>query len=280
MFDTILLTTDGSDLATAACEQGIELAEKFDSTIHVLYAAGIPDEASWQQADEEWRKRGYDVVDPIVSRASDRGLEVRASVKSGRPLVEILEFAGNEEVELITCGTHGRTGIRKLISGSVASGVIRDSTVPVLSVSSKAIDVPREIDTILLAVDGRVGARSAVTHALQMAMVLEADVHALSVVDPAATSVSSVLEAFEDVARNAVEEVESRGSNRGITVTTAVEHGEPHDTIVTYAENADADLTVMGTESRSGLDRLVFGSCSQRVVSRAPSPVLTVRSID
>ena len=280
MFDTILLTTDGSDLATAACEQGIELAEKCESTIHVLYAADIPDEASWQQADEEWRKRGYNVVDPIVTRASNRGLEAHASVKSGRPLVEILESAGNEEIELITCGTHGRTGIQRLISGSVASGVIRDSTVPVLSVSRAATDVPREIDTILLAVDGRMGTRSAVTHAIQMATVLDADVHALSVVDPAATSVSSVLEAFEEVAKNAVEEVESRGTNRDIPVTTAVEHGEPHDSIVSYAESADADLIVMGTESRSGLDRFVFGSCSQRVVSRAPRPVLTVRSID
>ena len=58
--------------------------------------------------------------------------------------------------------------------------------------------------------------------------------------------------------------------------TTIIETGTPHREIIRAAENTAASLIVLGTHGRSGLDRVVFGSTAERVVRRAPCPVLTV----
>ena len=60
-------------------------------------------------------------------------------------------------------------------------------------------------------------------------------------------------------------------------VVTETREGVPHDTILEYAEEADVDVVVMGTHGRSGLDRYLLGSVTERVVRSAEVPVLTVR---
>jgi len=61
-------------------------------------------------------------------------------------------------------------------------------------------------------------------------------------------------------------------------VTTAVERGIPHETVLEYAVANDVDLVVMGTHCRTGLDRVLLGSVAERVVRRSPVPVLVVRA--
>jgi len=58
--------------------------------------------------------------------------------------------------------------------------------------------------------------------------------------------------------------------------TTSIETGTPYREIIRTAEKTAASLIVLGTHGRSGLDRVVFGSTAERVVRRAPCPVLTV----
>lgn len=272
MYEKILLTTDGSELATRACEHGLWLADQVGATVHVVHVV-LPEDAS----DTE---RADAAIEPVRSSADKRELTVNSSVRTGSPASEILEYAGEHGVDLIVCGTHGRTGIRRLVTGSVAGRVIRDAQVPVLSVTPTAGATRTEISDILLATDDRRGTEGANEQALDIASALEADLHALSVVDDTGSRLEVVLEAFEEQAQNAVETIRSSGALREISVTEAIRRGEPSREIVDYAESNSVDLIVMGTESRSGLERFVFGSCSQRVVSTAPAPVLTVRTLE
>ena len=61
---------------------------------------------------------------------------------------------------------------------------------------------------------------------------------------------------------------------------TAVRRGDPHETIIEYADDVDADVIVMGTHGRTGLDRRVLGSVTERTVRLSDVPVLTVRADD
>ncbi|WP_255171682.1 universal stress protein [Natrononativus amylolyticus] len=280
MYANILVATDGSELATIACRQGLSLAEALGSRVHALYAADVPSDVSWQLVDEDWRSTGQSIVSPLAEEASDRGLEVEASVRGGAPRREIIDYAAEHEIDLVVCGTHGRTGLRRLIAGSVASGVVRDSPAPVLTVSAHVGTVVDPIETILIATDGRPGVESAVEQGLSLAAALEAHLHVLSVVDDTQSQLSVVLEAFEEQATEAVSTVEHRAARRDVSTTRSIEHGVPHEAITGYAEGHDVDLVVMGTESRTGLDRFAFGSCSQRVVGTAPVPVVTARTLE
>ena len=139
-------------------------------------------------------------------------------------------------------------------------------------------------DRILVPTDGSADGRRAVEHALALAAVHDAAVHALYVVDAASyagTGMEAGWAGIDDMLRSeaeeAVAEVESMAAAHETAVETAVVEGSPGQTIVDYATETDCDLVVMGTHGRGGIDRLLLGSVAERVVRRSPVPVLTVR---
>jgi nucleotide-binding universal stress UspA family protein len=81
-------------------------------------------------------------------------------------------------------------------------------------------------------------------------------------------------------AESVVESVAERAADAGVETVTAVEPGVPDDVVVEYAADHDCDLVVMGTHGRTGLQRYLLGSVTERTVRRSSVPVLTVRGTD
>ncbi|ERG92025.1 MAG: universal stress protein UspA related nucleotide-binding protein [Haloquadratum walsbyi J07HQW1] len=140
-------------------------------------------------------------------------------------------------------------------------------------------------DRILIPTDGSECADEAVTHALDLATQYDADVHVLSVVDARdvshgapAISPAQVESTLRENAHEVTDAVADRAADTEVDVTPAVEAGIPDDSIVTYAEEHDIDLIVMGTHGRTGLERYLLGSVTERTVRRSSVPVLTVRT--
>lgn len=138
-------------------------------------------------------------------------------------------------------------------------------------------------DRILVPTDGSVEGERAVRHALDLAEAHGADVHALYVVNtasyaglPMESSWEGVDELLRSDAEAAVESVTELAAGRDVDVETAVTEGSPSRQIVRYAENNGCDLIVMGTHGRGGLDRLLLGSVTEKVVRSSSIPVLTV----
>ena len=139
-------------------------------------------------------------------------------------------------------------------------------------------------DRILVPTDGSAEGKRAVAHALDLASVHGAAVHALYVVDtasyagmPMESSWEGVGDLLRDDAKEAVAEVESLAAEIELGVETAVAEGSPSKEIIRYAEGNDCDLIVMGTHGRGGIDRLLLGSVAEKVVRGSSVPVLTVR---
>jgi len=139
-------------------------------------------------------------------------------------------------------------------------------------------------DRILVPTDGSDEGERAVAHALDLASVHGAAVHALYVVDTASYAgmpMESSWEGVGDLLRNdakkAVAEVESLAADTDLDVATAVAEGSPSKEIIRYAEEDGCDLIVMGTHGRGGIDRLLLGSVAEKVVRGSSVPVLTVR---
>lgn len=137
------------------------------------------------------------------------------------------------------------------------------------------------IDRILVPTDGSDGAVAALEYAIGLARDRDATVHILSVVDTTREGLTvadtDVLEVYE---RNGAETVASAAEHVGecgVPVIDAVERGDPHAVIREYATDVDADLIVMGTRGRRGLERFLLGSVTERVVRTSEVPVLTVR---
>ena len=137
-------------------------------------------------------------------------------------------------------------------------------------------------DEILVPTDGSDTSRRAIEHAVDLASKYGARVHALYVVDQSVygtleAGAEVVVEALEEEGELAVTAVEDAAEAAGVSVVTEVVTGDAHDAILEYTADNDVDLVVMGTHGRTGIDRYLLGSVTERVVRTSDVPVLTVR---
>ena len=135
-------------------------------------------------------------------------------------------------------------------------------------------------DTILVPTDGSDHAVRAAEHARYLADAFDATVHVVTVLDlqhagGLGEEFVGHLEAQGEKALGAVRAVVD-----GDAVVTATLRGEPSETILAYAADHDVGLVAMGTHGRTGVDRYVAGSVTERVVSRSEAPVLTARATE
>ena len=141
-------------------------------------------------------------------------------------------------------------------------------------------------ENVLLPTDGSDESLRALDHALDIAGTYGATLHALYVVDTsypygdldgAAIDLQPVLRALREEGERTLRRIEGRAESAGTTFVGAVrESGLVHRAILEYAAENDVDLIVMGTHGRRGLNRLLLGSVTERVVRTADQPVLTV----
>ncbi|KAB1197949.1 MULTISPECIES: universal stress protein [Haloferax] len=129
---------------------------------------------------------------------------------------------------------------------------------------------------ILVPVDGSPEAENAAGHAVHLANAVGAEVHALYVAGDQSAD-ESTAKAVADCGRRALEEVREHAAEHDVSVDTTVAEGEPAQTIADFAETTGADLVVMGTHGRDGVDRLLNGSVAERVGRQVSVPVMTLR---
>ena len=137
-------------------------------------------------------------------------------------------------------------------------------------------------DHVLVPTDGSAAVEGAIAHAVELAETYGATVHALYAVQPLYApepGFDRVYTAMEEEGETAVETVAERARDAGLVVETAVRRGEPHQQIVEYAADHGVDLIAMGTHGRTGLDRYLVGSVTEKVVRTVEVPVLTVRHV-
>jgi len=136
MIDTVVVATDGSESVTRAVTVALDLAERFDATVHALYVvdSGEVDSSPEELRDElrgALESRGEVALDAVRER-TDR--EVATAVREGRPAAEITEYAREQDADVVATGTRGRHGENRFLIGSVAERVVRTCPVPVLTV--------------------------------------------------------------------------------------------------------------------------------------------------
>ena len=142
MFDRILIPTDGSDPAKPAVEMALGLAETHGATLHVLFIVDQPTTVSGMGEGfsglddllDALEKQGHQATKAIVEQARELDIETTAAVRYGNPHDDILSYAEDNDIDVIVMGTHGRTGVKRALLGSVTENVVRHSEIPVLTV--------------------------------------------------------------------------------------------------------------------------------------------------
>jgi nucleotide-binding universal stress UspA family protein len=141
-YQNIVIATDGSENNLRAISYGIKLAKLSGATV---YALNVIDTYSFSQSWTAGRETIYGVLRKDGQKATSKikecgeasGVEVKEVLLEGHPSTEILNFAENNNIDLIVMGTLGKTGLDRFLMGSVAEKVVRNSKVPVLVVRSE-----------------------------------------------------------------------------------------------------------------------------------------------
>lgn len=139
MYDNILLPTDGSAGMAAVIEHAQELAKVHGATLHVLYVANtaaladLPMESSWEGVSSALRNQGEEAVESVREQVGE--LPIETAIVDGSPSKEIVSYAEETGCDVIVMGTHGRSGVNRLLLGSVAERVVRSAPMPVLTIS-------------------------------------------------------------------------------------------------------------------------------------------------
>ncbi|MGZ0747828.1 universal stress protein [Haloparvum sp. AD34] len=136
----VLVPVDGSEESEQALEHALEtLAAERITLIHVVNPVssfGYSDdehfdfEAYREQTDQSM-ERGEQLLERFRERAADRDVEVETSLRTGQPAREILDAVEELDVDQVVMGSRGRSGIGRVLFGSVAETVTRRSPVPV-----------------------------------------------------------------------------------------------------------------------------------------------------
>ena len=293
--DDLLVARDFSPVSDRALRHGLELAARTGATLHVLHAdvlhdGGSNDRSSPADGLDALRAEVKETA-PDLATALDAVSVVEATRRDVSPAPAVLRYAVDEGIDLIALGTHGRRGPGRILLGSVAEEVVRRSDVPVLTVrGDEDDDSPAPVaslDRILVPVDFSDYAREALRTAAEWAALYDAEIDVLHVVEedlPAAFYVGGVRSIY-DVEPDLDEKVRDRLTDFVAGVLDPTERIHPHmrtgsaaSSIVEFVGEHDVDLVALSTHGRTGLERFLLGSVTEKVVRHVQCPVLTVKA--
>jgi nucleotide-binding universal stress UspA family protein len=211
----------------------------------------------------------------------DGDVTARSDISAG---LAIADIATERNVDLCVVGTHGRTGMKRMMMGSVAERVARRTPCDVLIIPQEQEKDTHVGRNILFASDFSPASELAGDTAAALVDLFDSPLHMLHVVNPTQGVLPGSKDLYpesEETRRQMVDRLDTlraqkfAGDDR--VVTEVVIDRSPAAAICRYAERESIDLIVVGTHGRTGLARLLIGSVAERVVRHAPCAILVVR---
>lgn len=220
----------------------------------------------------------------LESKAALRGIQYQVLVRQGKSWDIISRIVRLQNTDLIVMGTHGRTGLRKLVLGSFAEDVFRRAPCPVLTVGPQIPDwgAGQSATHILFPVDGSHASKAAEPYAYQLGRAPGAQLTLLSVVHagffPNGNSAGGerLQSIKEDLQATGVYAAWRQG---GVTPSVLAEMGQKVDTILGVADAKGADLIILAVSPRESTPGKFDWDDAYQVVCSAHCPVLTVRNV-
>ncbi|MFB6179972.1 MAG: universal stress protein [Halorientalis sp.] len=283
MFDRILFPTDGSDTTVAVFEYVQQIAREHGASVTVLNVADTGRDSVTQISGDvvdALEQDGERIVADLAEHAS--GIDVDTEVLQGDPAATVEEYADRIGADLIVMPTHGRSGLERLLLGSVTERVINTASVPVLAVNPDHGAWTYPPANVLVPTDGSAGAARALASGIDLAGATGATLHLLTVVETASLGFDarSVVkdEQLEATGRRILDDATAQAHASLDDVQDVIRDGEPYREIDSYIDDAGVDLVVMGTHGRTDFSRYLLGSVANKLVRSSPVPVLTVRA--
>lgn len=295
-FRRVLIPLDGSRLAEAVLPAAIAIARRCDATVTLLHVLehNAPETVHGEQHLKD-TQAAEAYLEDVVTRYDLDGVPTEQHVHENPEhdvARSIAAHAAELQVDLIALATHGSGGLRGFLFGSIAQQALRRTTTPVLLMRPDVRDGRRaNYRKILVPLDGTSQACAALPVAEMLALAGNALLHLARVVPTVgtmpSTSGSSAAATFSPSAAAALLDIEGQEAAdalvaqradlaSSLTVTLEVRRGEAVDELLAVVEQSDADLVVMSTHGRAGVEGVWTGSVAAKLIGRLTRPVILV----
>ncbi len=304
MFKQILVPLDGSTLAEQALPVAARLARASSGSIVLVRVANFPVDygGGYTQAPlvtEQVIETELDNVDTYLRKIATSellaGIPIKTESMFGQPLQDILSVVESRRADLIVICSHGRTGLRRWALGSIAQGLAHQSPVPLLvlreggqvtAVSTGATQGPI---CALVALDGSPFAETVLLPAAHLVAQLSAPGEGILHLSHVITQVGDeALQSAKKYITEVTEQLQQKLKDENLSITwSLLRDKDIAGAIVDLAEHGDnkttadqahrCDLIAMSTHGRGGLERLMMGSVTERVLHGTKLPMLIVR---
>lgn len=299
--NTILVPSDFSKHSEHALHYAASLGERFGATVHLLHVVTLhglqgecgpevfPDMASLlQRADSAAREK----LDRGADESGAAEVQViKALTRSVNAFEAIVDYAKRKSVGLIIIATRGNTGLAHVLLGSVTERVVRYAPCPVLVVEEGDRDfVDPEtgavtIKRVVIADDFSDAAKHALERAVKFLAPYKPEIHLVHAVETevppvyALAGVESVFQLHPDLNRKLTSLLQERAKElipEDWKVTSVINEGKPHRVVTEYTEGTKADLLVVAAETNIDIGERIMGGTTERIVRRAPCPILVI----
>jgi nucleotide-binding universal stress UspA family protein len=282
----ILFATDFSPYSNAALPYAMSIARQYGARLYAVHV--MPTDAdmlfmspeNWTALAEEQQRQGEKEVKDLETKL--RGIPYSVLTRKGKVWDVLAQLIEEGKIDLLIVGTHGRTGLRKLLMGSIAEEIFRQAPCPVLSVGPNVLDNPKglaELHEVLFATDFSEHSLAATPYAISLAERHRSKLSLLHVLEKPELGIVD-LEANAAFLVHQLKELIPPEAKLSCHPGYFVEFGSPADQILEFARKRRADLIVLGVrpaEGKPGTSTHLARPMAHKIVARAICPVLTVR---
>jgi nucleotide-binding universal stress UspA family protein len=279
MFERILVTLDGSELAEHALPYAVELANACASEIFLVKVCQ-GEEINFSAACQAYLERR---AEQLKGKVTEK-VRIKTAVLSGRPAHEIAKCAAEINANLIVITSHGRSGIGSWLLGSTANEIIHSVRVPVLVIKlTESSPTFVKIKRFLVPLDGSERGEAILPYVEELAQKLSSEVILIRIVVQGkhvhtVGGLDFVYFKDKDLQRMKLEAQEYL--NRVCArlklqvIRPEVRIGEPHLEIIKYAEQHDCNLIAMSSHGHSCVEQWTYGSVTYKILHESTRPVL------
>lgn len=285
MYNKILVPLDGSNFSEQVLPYAHVFADAYRAPVELLRITD-PD-ARPPQADDQY------LEEITAKHFRSSSVPVTTAAEIGKPAEVIVDHAKGDPACLIAMATHGLSGPRRWLIGSVAGKVVQTAANPLLlirSIEGADASASVRLDTVFVPLDGSGLAEKTLPHVCALAKVMKLEIHLLRMYTLPADAyliadgvIAQAPAQYREELKNEAETYLD-GKVAGLwaegfdsVVATAIQ-GDAAGEIIDLALRTPNNLIAMSTHGRSGIGRWVLGSVAERVIQHSRDPVLLIRA--
>src|SRR3990170_8127732 len=276
--EKLLVATDGSKFSKSAIREALNLAKTCSSKLIAVSVVktNLEFEDLVPQVVEKAEREVREHLESVKNKALKEGVGCEIVIhRSEESFRDIVNDAAKNKVDMIIIGTHGRTGLKRLMMGSVTAKVIGHAPCKVMVVP---LNAKIECKNILIATDGSRYSDAAASEAIGIAKRCGGSLIVISV----ALSDKEIILPEDDeemiLAKDNVKKIVELAEKEGVKTEGLTAIGKPYEAIVETSKQKHADLIVVGSHGKTGLNRLLMGSVTERIIGHSESAVLIVKA--